>query len=313
MDVQASVVAESAGDLVSLRLLAAVGESGSISAASRAVGMSQQAASARLRRLELGVGFPLLRRGARGTTLTSEGALAALWASDVVEAADRFEAGISGLRDDSAPLEVAASLTIAEYLIPAWLIALRRGDSRSILLSVAAMNSSRVIERVRTRERVLGFIESPQDTAGLASRLVARDELVVVVAPEHPWSARESISAAQLARTPLIVREQGSGTRLSAEQMMADAGLTPAAPYVELPTTSAIRTSVAAGDGAAILSILAVRDDLAAGRLMRVRVRDLRFVRELRAVYTDEQLLPSRLQTLLALATRLPLGSAPIR
>lgn len=313
VDAQAAVVPGSAGDLVSLRLLAAVAESGSISAASRVVGMSQQAASARLRRLELGIGVPLLRRGARGTTLTSEGALAALWASDVVEAADRFEAGIGSLQGHAAPLEVAASLTIAEHLIPAWLIALRRSASRSISVSVSAMNSGRVIDLVRTRERVLGFIESPLDAAGLHSRLVARDELVVVVAPGHAWSARASITAAQLSRTPLIVREEGSGTRLSAEQLMTAAGHPPAPPLLELPTTSAIRTAVAAGDGAAILSILAVRDDLAAGRLVRIRVRDLRFIRELRAVYADEGLLPPDLRALLALATRPDRGPTPLR
>jgi DNA-binding transcriptional LysR family regulator len=107
-----------------------------------------------------------------------------------------------------------------------------------------------------------------------------------------------------LARTPLITRERGSGTRLNAEQIMADAGHPPVPPLVELPTTAAIRTAVHVGAGVAILSILAVRDDIAAGRLVRVRVRGLRFVRELRAVYARVDELAPELRTLLAVATR---------
>ena len=85
---------------------------------------------------------------------------------------------------------------------------------------------------------------------------------------------------------------------------MAEAGHSPVAPLVELPTTAAIRTLVESGAGPAILSILAVRDGVAAGRLVQVRVRELRFVRELRAVYADAARLAPELRSLLAAAAR---------
>jgi len=292
-------------DLISLRLLSAVAESGSISAASRAVGISQQAASLRMRRLEERLGVPMLRRAPRGTALTDEGVLAAQWAAEVVEAADRFDAGMAALRGRDEPLAVAASLTIAEYLLPRWLIAARQAAAAAPRpISVTAGNSTRVIGLVRSGSHRLGFIESPQNTDGLEAVTVARDELVVVVAPGHEWARRGQLGLRRLANTPLITRERGSGTRLNAEQAMAAAGHPPVAPLLEMPTTAGIRTAVASGAGAAILSILAVRDDLTAGRLVRIAVRELRFIRELRAIRDASSPLPPELERLLAVATR---------
>lgn len=305
MDPQAQLVPADVADLVSLRLLAEVASTGSISAASRAVGMSQQAASARMRRLEQRLDVVLLRREARGTSLTGEGRIAAQWAAEVAEAADRFGAGIETLRGRREPLAVAASLTIAEYLLPRWLITARSSTPASARdLSVTATNSTHVIELVSAGSHELGFIESPQSVGELESTTVARDELVVVVPPGHEWAATRTIGLARLARTPLIAREQGSGTRLNADQLMTDAGYPPVPPLVEFPTTSAIRTAVASGAGPAILSILAVRDDIATGRLVQVRVRELRFVRDLRAVCAGGSALHPELRALLAIAAR---------
>lgn len=290
-------------DLVSLRILGAIAASGSISAASRTAGISQQAASMRMRQLEGRLGVTLLQRGARGTALTPEGVLAAQWATEVTEAADRFETGVSALRERHEPAAVAASLTVAEYLLPRWLMtASARPGASARRFSVTADNSTNVIRLVRSGSHRLGFIESPQDTQGLDARVVARDELVVVTAPDHAWAAQGQVSLQRLAETPLITREQGSGTRLNAEQAMAERGFPPIAPLLEMPTTAAIRTAVASGAGAAILSILAVRDDLTAGRLVRIAVRELRFIRELRAIRAAGDVLPAELEELLAVA-----------
>jgi DNA-binding transcriptional LysR family regulator len=261
-----------------------------------------------MRHLEHRLGIALLRREARGTTLTPAGVLAAQWAADVVEAADRFETGVAALRDRQDPLAVASSLTVAEYLLPRWLMTARTGAAGSTSaarpVSVTASNSTGVIELVAAGSHQLGFIESPQDIGALDAVTVARDELVVVTAPGHEWARRGHVTPRALASTPLITREQGSGTRLNAEQAMTDAGFPPVPPLLEMPTTAAIRTAVASGAGAAILSILAVRDDITAGRMVRIRVRELRFIRELRAIHAPAAVLPPELDHLLAVAAR---------
>ncbi|GAA4687180.1 ModE molybdate transport repressor domain-containing protein [Promicromonospora umidemergens] len=293
-------------DLPSLRLLSAIAEVGSITAASRTLGITQQAASTRMRRLERQLGVTLLVRGPRGSSLTLDGTMAAQWAAETVEAADRFDAGVAALRvaEHAKPLAIAASLTVAEYLLPRWLMTLRGRDHAEHAVSVTATNSTHAIELVTDRSHQLGFVETPTEIPGLLTTTVAKDELVVVVAPQHPWARRRGVSAAELARTPLVTREKGSGTRLSAEQILADAGHEIPDPLAELPTTAAVRTAVASGAAPAVLSILAVRDDLTAGRLVRVPVKGLRFVRELRAIRSPGGAPLPQLESLLSIAAR---------
>ncbi|MEU4362273.1 LysR family transcriptional regulator [Promicromonospora sp. NPDC023987] len=306
MEPQPHVVAGSGVDLPALRLLSAIAEVGSITAASRTLGITQQAASTRMRRLERQLGVTLLVRGPRGSSLTLDGTMAAQWAAETVEAADRFDAGVAALRlaGQAKPLAIAASLTVAEYLLPRWLMTLRGRDQAEHAVSVTATNSTHAIELVTDRSHQLGFVETPTEIPGLLTTTVAKDELVVVVAPQHAWARRRGVSAAELARTPLVTREKGSGTRLSAEQILADAGHEIPDPLAELPTTAAVRTAVASGAAPAVLSILAVRDDLTAGRLVRVPVKSLRFVRELRAIRSPGGAPLRQLESLLSIAAR---------
>jgi DNA-binding transcriptional LysR family regulator len=279
-------------DLVDLRLLVAVDGGGSFSAAARHVGITQQAASTRLAALESRIGTGLFVRSTRGSRLTDAGRLVASWAAPVVEAADRLDAGLESLRrpDDTATLRVAASLTIAEYLVPRWLVGLRmqHGTAAAESIDLVSENSDRVMADVREGHCDLGFVETTDEVAGLESIVLAYDELVVVVAPGHPWAGRRrGISAELLAATPLVTRERGSGTRRSLELMLAGRApaLEVAPPAVELSSTAAVRAAAAAGVAPAVLSILAVRDDLTLGRLVAVRVASFRAVRPLRALW----------------------------
>lgn len=283
-------------------MLCAVAERGSLSAAGAELGVTQQAVSARTRQLEQTLGVPLLDRSPSGTRLTANGEVVAGWAADVLAAAQRLADGATALRG-RAPEDasVAASLTVSEYLLPRWLTRLRAA-SPDARVAVEAVNSAAVLRLVADGVHPLGFVETPGPTPGLRARRIAWDELIVVAAPGHPWTRRRGVTAAELAATPLVARESGSGTRLAAERALRDAGLAPARPAAELPTSAGIRTAVASGLAPAVLSILTVRDDLDAGRLVRVPVTDLRIVRELRAVRRPDTDLPAVLRELLRVA-----------
>lgn len=278
-------------DLAGLRLLSAVIRSGSISAAAREAGVTQQAASLRLAALEREVGTPLLSRSSRGAQPTETGALVAEWAAEVLEAADRFDASLAALRGATeATLRIAASMTIAEHLAPRWLTSLRLAslgtDGRGPRIELTAANSEAVLAAVREGSATIGFIETPDLPSDLATSVFASDELVVVVGRDHPWARRpRGVSVEELARTPLVSREVGSGTRLAFERALAEQGHPAARPAFELSSTSAIRATAAAGEHPAVLSILAVREQLAAGALVKVPIRQLRITRPLTAVW----------------------------
>jgi molybdate transport repressor ModE-like protein len=278
-------------DLRALELLVVVARTGSLSAAAAELGITQQAASSRIRTAETLVGAPLLTRTRRGSALTQTGDLVVHWASRVIDAAEQLDAGIAALRQDRrAQLTIAASLTIAEYLLPGWLVAFRTHQASLGLarteFTMTATNSERVVDLVASETADLGFVEGPEPPTGLRHQLIGVDELVVVVGPTHPWAQRSSrrVTAATLASTPMVVREAGSGTRTVLERALCDLPVAP--PALELASTAAVRSAVAAGAGPAALSEHAVRDDIASGRLTPIHVTGLDLSRRLHAVWT---------------------------
>ncbi|MEU9147854.1 LysR family transcriptional regulator [Streptomyces sp. NPDC048349] len=276
-------------DLGALELLLAVARVGSLSGAARRLGITQPAASSRIRAMEARLGVALVDRSPRGSTLTAEGALVTDWARRVVEAAEAFDAGAQALRGRrDSRLRVAASMTIAEYLLPGWLIALR-GQRPDTAVSLHAGNSAVVAQRVLAHEADLGFVEGLTVPEGLDSAVIAQDRLVVAVAPGHAWARRsKGVEVAELAAAPLILRERGSGTRQVLDAALASAGgggRGLAAPLLELASTTAVKAAALSGAGPCVLSELALGDELAARRLVEVPVAGAALGRALRAVW----------------------------
>ncbi|NBE51421.1 LysR family transcriptional regulator [Streptomyces boluensis] len=275
-------------DLGALQLLLAVARLGSLGRAARELGISQPAASSRIRAMERQLGVGLVDRSPRGSRLTDAGVLVTDWARRVVEAAEAFDAGAEALRDRrDSRLRVAASMTVAEYLLPGWLIALRR-ERPDTAVSLLAGNSAAVVERLLAGEADLGFVEGRTAPRGLRGAIVARDRLVVVVGPDHPWASRRApLTPAELAATALIQREEGSGTREVLDAALAGHGGL-AAPLLELTSTTALKAAVASGAGPAVLSELAVAEELAAHRLVQIPVEGVELRRALRAVWRSD-------------------------
>ncbi|GAA2829645.1 DNA-binding transcriptional LysR family regulator [Leucobacter komagatae] len=274
-------------DIGALRALALIAETGSISAASSVLGLSQQAASLRVRSLEQELGVPLLVRSARGSRLTEAGELVVGWACLVLDAANGFGAAVAALREGQGnSLRIAASLTIAEHLLPGWIARWRglQGPSGATATLTAA-NSSAVIASLRSGDVDLGFVETPELPSDLSAATVGRDRIEVVVAASHPWAGR-TVSPAELAATPMVHRERGSGTRLAFERALAAAGHPlEAEPAAVHETTLGARSAVMAGVAPGALSVLAVRDDIRGGRLARVAVAGLEITRPLTALW----------------------------
>ena len=275
-------IAHRVPDLGALELLLAVARLGSLGGAARELGITQPAASSRIRSMERQLGVALVDRSPRGSTLTDAGALVTDWARRVVEAAAAFDAGAQALRHRrDSRLRVAASMTIAEYLLPGWLLALR-SQRPDTAVSLLAGNSTTVAERLLSDEADLGFVEGLSVPAGLDSTVIAHDHLIVVTAPTHPWARRRRpVPAAELASTPLILREKGSGTRQVLDTALG--GL--ARPLIELSSTTAVKASAVSGAGPAVLSELAVGEELSMRRLVRIPVEGVTLARDLRAVW----------------------------
>jgi DNA-binding transcriptional LysR family regulator len=292
-------------DLESLTLLTLLAEFGSLGQAAERMRISQPAASKRLSMLERKLGLPLAERGTRGSVLTTEGKAVCHWADRVLTEAQTLMAGVAALRTArSHDLQLAASMTVAESFLPAWVAALQR-QSPGLQLSLKVTNSERVAALAVRNEISIGFIEAPTVPRGLSSRTVATDRLAIVVARSHPWARRrQPVQLTELAQTPLIVREPGSGTRETLERAFADAGLEPVPPLMVLEVNAAVRSATAAGIGPAVLSAATVQNDLALGNLVEVQLADVDLNRKLRAVWPKSHPLPASGEELLRIAHR---------
>ena len=270
-------------DLTALELLVAVADQGGIGAGARAVGMAQPNASRAIAVLEAQLGLTLLVRHPRGAQLTPRAHRIVDLARDVLAAAESLATEAASAHAElRTHLIVAASLTVAEHLLPAWLASARR-EHPELEVRVKVCNSDEVFDEVTAARVSLGFVETPQNRRGLQSRPVAIDRLVAVVGPTHPWAGAGAISAGTLASTPLIVREQGSGTRETLNEALKR--WDPVKPAVELGSNTAVVRTAMVGGEPAVLSELAVASAVLRGDLVIVPVRGLNLERQLRAVW----------------------------
>ncbi len=293
-------------ELGALDLFVSVVELGSLSRAAEAHQIAQPSASARIRNLERRLGLTLLDRSPTGSIPTPEGAVVAGWSAGVLRAADELAAGVAALKAEaSGLLRIAASYTVAEYLLPPWLEQfLRNRTDDSVSLRVA--NSAAVVEQLTRGEVDLGFVESPNAVPGVHGQTVAVDDLVVVVASDHPWVQRPLVPIGELVATPLVVREPGSGTREALEEAIRQLGHGPTRTAIELGSTAAVRMAVITGSTPTVISRLAVQADLDAGSLVAVDVPGLAITRRLRALWSTGRDLPELATALLAQLPNVP-------
>ncbi|GAA1647265.1 LysR family transcriptional regulator [Actinoplanes couchii] len=294
-------------DLPALDLLISVAETGSVGRAAHVHGITQPSASARLTRLERRLGVPLLVRSRKGSLLTPAGEAVVAWSHGVVGAAQTLADGVLTLRNDrQARLHVSASLTVAEHLLPAWLLALRRTHP-DLDISAHVANSHDVVEAVRAGTADLGFVESPHIPADLGARLVGEDRLALVVAAGYPLAARpgRTLRPTDLTDQPLLLREPGSGTRDTfLSRLEQSLGFAPPLPHaISLGSTTTILATVRAGGGIGVISSRAAAPALTTGELVELHVEGLTLTRPLHALWLGRT--PTALATeMLTIAAR---------
>lgn len=254
-------------DVESLRLLVDIADGGSIGAAAREAGITQPAASKRVRALEARWRLRLLDRSPHGSVLTADGSAVVSWARHLLHEMGVMQAGLEALSlERRSGLSVAASLTVAEFLLPRWIGELRT-QLPSLQPLLRVVNSAQVGDLVRAGDADLGFIETAVLPSGLSVVGLGADPLSIVTLPTHPWARRSTpLTIEALAGAEFVLREPGSGTRSTFERALK------AQPKLALEagSTSALVGAVLAGVGPAVVSARAVAMYLETGRLVEI-------------------------------------------
>ena len=262
-----------------LEVFVAIAQAGSTRAAGDRVARSQSAASAALAELEASLGVSLFDRVGRRLILNENGRCLLPEAASLLDRAIDLEHRFTG--GHAAPLRLAASLSIGEYLLPGLLASWKEAHpSNPVRLMIG--NTSEVIEALTGFDADVGFVEGSQSHPRLFAQPWFNDELVVVAAPGHPLAARP-VSLKQLREASWALREPGSGTREAADRWLLEcAG--PLRVEFELSSPEAIKRLVAAGAALGCLAREVVTQELALGTLVEVRTGLPRSTRQLSLV-----------------------------
>jgi DNA-binding transcriptional LysR family regulator len=260
--------------LEQLRVFVAVAERQHMTRAAEALNLAQSAASAAIAALEQRHGTKLFDRIGRGIALTEAGALFLPEARAVLARAEAAELVLSELGDlKRGTLAVQASQTIASYWLPRYLVGFRRAHP-GVEIRLTVGNTAQVAAAVHEGAAELGFVEGAIHDPALIAEPVARDQLVIVVGPGHPWATADRVYPGMLPETEWVLREPGSGTRSVFESAWVGFGLSPGDLRValELPSNEAVRAAVEAGMGATALSASVAAPSLEAGLLHEIGI-----------------------------------------
>lgn len=254
-----------------LRSLTAIRAGGKITLAASELGLTPPAVTLQLQQLEHETGLTLFNRTPQGMLPTRAG-LAVLDAAQAIEErlrvlADEIDA-IKGVRRGSLRLGVVST---AKYFAPQLIAAFVR-DFPGIELKLVVGNRAETIDSMKSHHIDIALMGRPP--AGVPARAVVFGDhpLVIIAPPDHPLVGERDISKERLAEESFLMRENGSGTRISMEIFMRELPGWLEKPGIEMDSNETIKQSVMAGLGIAFISGHTVASELEAGRLAMLDV-----------------------------------------
>jgi LysR family transcriptional regulator, low CO2-responsive transcriptional regulator len=234
----------------------------SVTRAAQALHVTQPTVSVQLRELADAVGEPLFETVGRRVRLTQAGEAMQQTVGELTACWQRFESRLAEIHGLVRGRLRIAAVTTAEYFVPD-LVGPFAAAHPGVAIELAVENRDRVIDRLQRNVDDLAVMMLPPQDLPLERAPFLDNPLVVVAPSNHPFaSAAKRIPLARLAKERWLFREPGSGTRMAAEAFFAEHGFA-ANVAMSLGSNEAIKHAVSAGLGIAVLSRLAVANELA--------------------------------------------------
>ena len=255
---------------------------GSLSAAAEKLGLTQPAVTLHIQSLEDYFGVTLLNRKGRALEITGPGKILYDQGTTMLTMYEDCENSIlQQINQLKRKILVGAGPIMTDYVIP-HIIALFRQSRPGIEIIVDSSETNLIVKGVLDHTYDLGFVGYPVKNNKIRNEEWVKDELLVIVPANHPFTARKEITAAELLSEEFVWRKEFTGIRMFFEQALKKAGLSPPSkPYLEVSSTLSVLTSVQAGLGVSLISRWVAEKYIEMGMIANVPVKDLDLTRHL--------------------------------
>ena len=235
-----------------LRLFLALADTGSVSAAAKAMHVTQPTASMQLKEVTQSVGLPLYEFIGKKIYLTDVGKELAATARSVAQSWDSFEQSVDGMKGLSRGKLRVAVVSTAKYFMPR-LIGSFCAKYPAIDVSLEILNRDGVVHRLRQNLDDLYIMSMPPADIELGDEVFLPNPIVVIAATTDSLAKRRQVPLHELANRRFILREKGSGTRMAGDLHFRKMKFRPDI-RLELGSNEAVKESVAGGLGVGLLS-----------------------------------------------------------
>ncbi|OYU45095.1 MAG: LysR family transcriptional regulator [Burkholderiales bacterium PBB4] len=239
-----------------MRLVLALAETGSVSAAARAVNVTQPTASMQLKEVADTLGMPLFEVVARKIYLTPIAEELAKTARTVSNEWEAFEQQVEALKGHRRGKLRIAVVSTAKYFVPRLLGAFCKRYPE-VDVSLEVLNRDGVVSRLKRNLDDIYVMSTPPQEMDLVQEVFMSNPLVAICSRANPLAKLQHLELADLADERFILREQGSGTRMAIDKHFKRERFRPKL-RLELGSNEAIKESVAGGLGISIVSMHAL-------------------------------------------------------
>ena len=268
----------------------------SFSRAAEAMEITQPAVSIQVQELEKFLGITLFHRRPRGLRITEAGDAVLAYSQQIFALSSQLVDTVQEMEDlQTGHLVLGASTTPGEYVLPL-MVGRFRQVYPGIHVELVIGNTRTIIQRILDRDMDLGMVGDHVEEHSNELEMVdfQDDEIVMVAAPSHPAASMVNPTVEQIVDHGLIMREEGSATRLSAERLLRELGVVPKI-AIELGSNQAVKQAASACGGIGIISRLGITAELKANMLTVLDVQGWECRRPLTLIQPkDRYLSPSQ-------------------
>lgn len=288
-------------DFEKLKTFLEVCQQGSFSRAAEKLRVTQPAISAQIRSLEKEVGASLFDRKCGKVSTTAAGRVFEPFAEHCLQCYSHIVMTVADLhKSPRGTISISANETTCLYVFPKIFAQFKKQCPR-VGLGIVRAERGRTLEAVLKRQVDFGVISLPLKDPRINVSLVHKDELVLVVQPNHPLAQRKTVKVEDLVQYPMLLPQQGR----QREQIDGIFQMHDFQPKLAMEVDSGelLKRLIVAGLGVGFLPRINVLEDEKAKQLATVRIEGIRLARDLALIYHKENMLTRAAQTFLEIAT----------